>query len=90
MAGKLVAAAGRSNYKFQRTFHPGALKPPPALTGVWWLISQPDSVQQQRNQTVKVKITSQDTSMGCVSGQAARLQVRSARPVTVFAEWHLH
>jgi hypothetical protein len=24
MAGKLVAAVGRSNYKFQRRFHPAA------------------------------------------------------------------
>ena len=59
-----------------------------ALTGALWLTSLPDFAEQQRNKATKIKITSQDTSTGCVSGRAVRLHVRSKRPAAAFAGRH--
>jgi hypothetical protein len=52
------------------------------------LASPPDFAEQQSNKATKVKITFQDASTGCVSGRAARLQVRSKRSAAVFASRH--
>jgi hypothetical protein len=56
-----------------------------ALTGALRLASPPDFAEQQRNQATMVKITSQDTLTGCVSGRGVRLHVRSTQPAAVFA-----
>ena len=44
---------------------------------------RPDFAEQQKNQSTRDKITSQDTSTGCGSGPAARLHFRSKRSVAV-------